>query len=215
MAYAGTFATVGALALAVVARAQVTPMALALGGGFMLIGPALLAGFFRLADIAAAGATPRVGHALSGFRDCPRDLWVVALVCVFLFLIWITDAATLYGFMVGRRPQPAEWARLIMPGRDVAAFTLWSSVMGAALAFVVYAISAFSVPLMYYRRAGLVAGVNASVQAVFRNFGVSVAWALLLAAATMLSILLLPLFLVVFPLLAYASQALYREVFPA
>jgi hypothetical protein len=40
-------------------------------------------------------------------------------------------------------------------------------------------------------------------------------WALILAAVTILSILLLPLFIVALPWLAYSSYALYREFFPA
>lgn len=86
--------------------------------------------------------------------------------------------------------------------------------MGAVLAFIIFAISAFSVPLLCARRAGLVRAVSASVRAVFANFGVVMVWAVLISTLTIGSILVLPLFLVVFPLLAYASDAIYRQVFP-
>ena len=69
-------------------------------------------------------------------------------------------------------------------------------------------------PLLCERRAGLVAAVVASVRAVFASFGALMLWAVLLGSTMIASILLLPLFVVTFPLLAYASDSLYRQVFP-
>lgn len=86
--------------------------------------------------------------------------------------------------------------------------------MGAALALIIFAISAFSVPLLYYRRAELVQAIVLSVRVVFGNFVPCIAWAFILSGAIISSILLLPLFLLAFPVLAYASHALYHETFP-
>jgi uncharacterized membrane protein len=86
--------------------------------------------------------------------------------------------------------------------------------MGTALAFAIYTISAFSVPLLFDGRATLIGAVSASVRAVFDNLRVSLPWAAILASAVMASILVLPLFIIVMPWLAYASFRLYREVFP-
>jgi uncharacterized membrane protein len=97
---------------------------------------------------------------------------------------------------------------------NVAGFMFWGLVSGAGIAFLLFAISAFSVPLLCERRAGLVEAVVASVRLVFRNFFAAMAWALLLAAGIIGSILLLPLFLFALPLLAYASHALYVAVLP-
>lgn len=212
IAYATIFAAIGLSILAGIARAGVTPMMLPLAGGFMLIGPTLLCGFFSVADRVGAKAPIRLGDAFSGFSHASRQIIAVALVCMLLLLIWLTDAATLYGFMVGRTPVPLSG--LLPPSDPVGAFILWSSVMGAALAFLIFAISAFSVPLLYYRRAELVQAIVLSVRVVFGNFVPCIAWAIILSAAIIGSILLLPLFLLAFPVLAYASHALYHEVFP-
>jgi uncharacterized membrane protein len=82
------------------------------------------------------------------------------------------------------------------------------------LAFAIFAISAFSVPLIYYRRAGLVRAVHLSVSAVFANLLPSLVWALILSVTIISSIVIFPLFLLTFPVLAFASHALYRELFP-
>lgn len=214
MAFAALFALIGLLVLVAVGAFGVAPMALPIASGFMLVGPALLTGFFRLAVIHAAGRRPRLMDAFTAFAGAPAGLWLVALLCAFLFLIWITDAAVLYTVMIGAEHLPYEMSWLLRLQQQVVAFELWAALMGSVLAFIILAISAFSVPLLHERRAGLVAAVHASVRAVFGNFAICIAWGLVLTGATLLSILLLPLLTVVLPVLAYASFALYRKVFP-
>ncbi len=210
VSYAFLFAIIGGSIFAFAEQYQFAPMALPAAGGFMLIAPMLLCGYFSLAD--AHGEAPGLGKALEGFLKATKELFVLGLVCALLFMIWITDAATLYGFMIGRVPTPL--ATLLPPPENVRSFLFWSSVMGAALAFVIFAISAFSVPLLYYRRAALVPAIIHSVKTVFSNFPIMLLWGGTISALTILSILLLPAFLVVFPVLAYASRALYLQAFP-
>lgn len=214
IAYASLFALIGLVLLALVGHLGFSPMALPLSGGFLLVGPALLTGFFRLAVIAAYGRPARLPDAFAAFARAPAGLWLVAAICAFLFLIWITDAAVLYAMMIGSEHLPYELPWLIRLGRHVIAFELWGSLMGSVLAFIIFAISAFSVPLLHEGRADVVQAVLASIRAVLGNFVTSLAWGLILTGGTLLAILLLPLFLVVFPVLAYASFALYRSVFP-
>ena len=147
IAYAMIFAMIGLLLLTGIAQAGVTPMMLPLAGGFMLVGPTLLCGFFSVADRVAGKLPIRFGDVVTGFSHASRQIIAVALVCMLLLLIWLTDAATLYGFMVGRTPVPLPG--LLPPPDKVVTFMVWSSVMGAALAFVIFAVSAFSVPLRH------------------------------------------------------------------
>ena len=98
--------------------------------------------------------------------------------------------------------------------RHVVAFELWGSLMGSVLAFIIFSVSAFSVPLLHEGRANLVQAVYASVRAVLGNLLPALAWGLLLTVAMVLSIVLLPLLTVVLPVLAYASFAIYEKVFP-
>lgn len=209
---ATVFAVIGLILIGTVVALDMAPLILPLAGGFMLVGPVLLAGYFNVYRQAEGGGRPGFADYLAGFRNAPGELWVLALVCAFLFLVWITDAATIYSFMIGRT---AVLLRdLLPPEGDVLAFELYGSLMGSVLAFIIYAISAFAVPLLFDRRAALVAAVAASVRAVFGGFLPALLWALLLAVAVIASILALPLLLIVLPWLAYASYALYREIFP-
>ncbi len=180
----------------------------------MLVGPAVLAGFFALFRLDARGDPVQATGALAGFTSAPAGLWLIAAVCAFLFVIWITDAGVFYSFMVGGEHLPIELPWLIRLHQRVVVFELWAGVMGSALALIIFAISAFSVPLLFERRADPVGAVNASVRAVFGSPFAALLWGLLLAAATIAAILLLPLLVVVLPVLAYASFALYQRVFP-
>ncbi len=212
VSYAMIFAVIGLLILIGIERASFAPMIFPLAGGFMLIGPVLLTGFFSVADRVARCETFGFSDIVSGFSKTSSELLAVGFVCTLLFIIWVTDAATLYGFMVGRTP--VSFLVLVSPSNSVLSFLMWSSVLGTVLAFVIFSISAFSVPLLYYRRAGLVRAIYLSVSAVFANLAPSLSWALILSVTIIGSILIFPLFLLTFPVLAFASHALYRELFP-
>lgn len=214
MGYAALFALIGLGLLATTGHWGLSPMALPLAGGFMLVAPALTSGFFRLADLQVSGEKPRVSDAFMAFARAPAGLWMLALICAFLFLIWITDAAVLYALMIGSEHLPFELPWLIRPQQNVVAFELWGSLMGSVLAFAILAISAFSVPLIHERRTNPVQAIHASVRAVLGNFFASIAWGLTLAALTLTAIVLLPLLTVILPVLAYAGLELYRKVFP-
>ena len=212
--YAAVFALPGLALLAALGLLGVSPLALPFAGGFMLVGPVLLTGYFELARRHALGQPARLSDAFGAFRRAPRGLWLLALFCAFLFLIWITDAGILYSFTVGgdRLGYWLPWQPDQRTG--VLRFALWGSLMGSALAYMIFAMSAFAVPLLYERRAGPVQAVHASVRTVLGNFTTCLLWGLLLSASTLLSILFLPLLLWTLPVLAYASFALYRLAFP-
>lgn len=215
IAFSAVFAVIGLGLLAAIGRFGVSPMALPFAGGFMLVGPVLLTGFFRLRDLQGAGQRPGFADALVSMFRAQPGLWMVALFCAFLFLIWITDVGVLYSFMIGGEHLPYELPWMIRPQGRVLAFELWATLMGSVLAFIIFAVSAFSVPLLHEGRAGPVQAVHASVRAVFRSLPASLAWGTLLSLVVVISILLLPLLVITLPVLAYASHALYRQVFPA
>lgn len=212
VSYAMIFAVIGVFTLVGIERASFAPLIFPLAGGFMLVGPALLAGFFAMADRILSKQACQFADIIDGFSRTSREMLSIALACALLFMIWVTDVATIYGFTVGR--VPASLLVVFFPTQNVLTFMTWTSVLGAILAFVIFSISAFSVPLLYYRRTGLVHAVALSVTAVFSNLMPSLLWAIILAVTIIGSILIFPLFLLTFPVLAFASHALYRELFP-
>jgi uncharacterized membrane protein len=210
--YAMLFAIIGLTILVGIARASFAPMIFPVAGGFMLLGPVLLSGFFALADRIAQGKECTFTDVITAYSQTSREIVLVALVCTLLFMIWIIDAGALYGLIVGRTP--VSMVLLMAPTENVITFLFWSSLIGIMLAFAIFSISAFSVPLLYYRRAGLVRAVYLSISSVFANIVPIIIWALILSISIIASILIFPLFLLSFPVFAFASHALYRELFP-
>lgn len=211
-AYSLVFVLGGVLIFGAVLSQGWTPFLIPAAGAFMLVGPVVLAGFFGLASAQASGLATgwaAIGH---GFRSAAPGLWALALVCGLLFMIFVTDAAILYAYMIGGSP---VWLRGVLPeSARIVDFVLWASVSGGVIAFLLFAISAFAVPLLCERRASLVGAVACSVRAVFGSFFPAMGWALLLSVVIIASVWLLPLLLVTLPWLAFASRALYREVLP-
>lgn len=212
LAYAAVFALIGAVILSLLLVEGFTPFVLAAAGAFMLVGPVILAGFFGIAHDYEFRGGASFASIATGFRVASASLWVIALVSALLFMIFITDAAILYSYLVGGTP---VWLTdLLPPGTGVADFLLWGAVSGFVVALLLYCVSAFSVPLLCERRASLVDAVVTSVRVVFGNFPAALLWAALLAFLIVGSILVLPLLPIVLPWLAYASRALYRQVLP-
>ncbi|PVV15843.1 MAG: hypothetical protein B6D72_00530 [gamma proteobacterium symbiont of Ctena orbiculata] len=215
LAYASVAALIGLVLLYAVGRLGVSPMSLPFAGGFMLVAPAMLGGFFRLAQCLETNQDVTMATPFAAFLRTPLQTWMVSLFCAFIFLIWITDAGVLYSFIIGGTDLPYELPWLIRVNESIAGFWFWGALMGSVLAFIIFTISAFSVPLLFEGRGGLVQVVHASVRAVFANFVVTMLWALILSLSILVAIMLLPLLLVVLPVMAYASFALYRIVFPS
>jgi len=188
------------------------PFVIAAAGAFMLVGPILLAGFFGIARAFEEGRPLRFGVIVAGFREASPALAVLALICGLLFMIFITDAAILYAYMLGDTP---VWLSDLIPvAAGVGSFVKWAGLSGFVVAFMLFAISAFSIPLLCERRAGLVMAVVLSVRTVFGNFRLAMALAFLLSTVIMASVLLLPVLLLTLPWLAYAGRALYRRALP-
>jgi len=212
--YALLFVLIGAVLLTALGIFGISPMALPFAGGFMLVGPILLTGYFELVRSHQAGEAATLVSALRGFRRAPLGTWLIAVLCSFLFLIWITDAGVLYAFTLGGKSLGYDFDWIRQTGIAVLHFQAWASVMGSAIAFLIFTLSAFSVPLLYEQRAGTLQAINLSVRTVFGNLPICLSWGLILSVVIMASILLLPLLLLSLPVMAYASFTLYRAAFP-
>lgn len=210
-AYTLIFTLVGGAIIGALLHQGWTPFIPAAAGAFMLLGPVLLAGFFGIAKASEAGRQPTWRDVLSGFADASPVLGVLALVCGLLFLIFVSDAAILYAYMIGA---PAIAWGPALGADNIRQFVVWAGVSGAFIAFLLYVVTVFSVPVLCERRAGLVQAVVISVRAVFLSFGPAILWAMLLGSIIMTSVVLLPLLPLTLPWLAFSSRALYREVLP-
>ena len=212
VSYAMVFALIGVLILVAIVRASFAPLIVPLTGSLLAVGAVLLTGYFAIADRAAQGQAAHVSDVLGAYSRASSGMLAIAALSTMLFIVWVVDVATLYGFVVGRVPR--QFLRYLGSSGLGSAFVIWSSLLAVTLPLVIFAISAFSVPLLYYGRVRAIQALRVSVIAVSRNFVVSLLWALILSFSIVASIVIFPLILLTFPVMAFASHALYRELFP-
>jgi len=85
--------------------------------------------------------------------------------------------------------------------------------VGALLAFLFYAVTVVSLPLLIDREVDFLTAMMVSMAAVRNNFAVMLGWGLIIAVGPGLA--MLPLFLglfVVLPVLGHATWHIYRRV---
>lgn len=211
LCYSALFTLIGFGLYMILDAWKLAPMSHTLAAGFMLVGPALLVGFFSISDALDRGQKPVISDIFKGFRHSPPGLWGFAMLTVFLFFIWITEAATVYAFVVGN--EPVSFMGMVSTDENVAGFLWFTSLGGLLLAFIAFIASAFTVPLIIYSESTMVQAIVASARAVFRSFLVMMTWAMLLVILIMGAAWFLPLLPLTLPVAAYAGLALYRAVF--
>lgn len=190
---------------------QAWPMIYALASGFLLVGGVASAGLILQAMAIERHAAQGVGQIARRLLAEPRLLVLFGL-SLFIWLIWITDAGILYGLYFSQQ----RLTEMPTFGLDspLQAFLLFSGLMGAVPVLIMFAVATFAVPLLLESRCSLPQAIVLSVRTVFGNPLTLAAWGALVTLLVLASLLVLPLFFLVFPLLGYASFACYRQAFP-
>lgn len=209
-----TLAGIGiTLGLWSIGQAAMTPV---LAGGFALVAPAFAVGIYRINHVRESGGTPKL---LDFWSLPPSRIGQLALLSVLLlvfFLTWARLAQFLYAaFTIGNPMPPGAFTQFLFT--DPAGLTLLvvGTAIGAGLAFVTFAVSALSFPMLTDQDVDAVTAVVASIKAVIRQPFVMITWAWLIAffiaAGSVVFFLGLA---IVFPWLAHASWHAYKDFNP-
>jgi uncharacterized membrane protein len=146
-----------------------------------------------------------------------RQIPSISAVIVGLFLVWLFIADVIYALFLGLSPYDryASVWDMLASGNGLAMLAVGSAV-GAAIAFVLFGITAVSMPLLLDREVDFVTAMITSFGVIRASPGPMLGWAVLIAGLTLLA--MLPAFLgllVVLPVLGHASWHLYtRAVLP-
>lgn len=180
---------------------------LGLVSGFVFVGPWLAMTLYAISLRLERGERPSLKRSLVDAGQSIGGAMVFAVILVVVLLVWARAANTMYIFF----PQISE------PGwRDLAWFFGLGSTVGALFCLVIFAASAFSLPMLMDRRADAVTAVITSINAVLRNKRAMVLWALIIMASVLLGMLTAWLaFAVVLPVIGHATWHAYRETIDA
>jgi uncharacterized membrane protein len=207
--YGGCFVVMGWALLAVFEHAPA--WTLALSAGFLLMGPFMCLGLYRVSQRLEAGQRPDFGDSLLAFDTRTGQLGIFGLVLLVLEMLW--GRATLVVFAVSFDGMPdfkGSLLSLLSPGN--LPFILGWAAVGAVFAGLIYAVSVISIPMLLHRPTDAITAGLTSLRLVFTQTGVMLWWGALITL--LVGLALLPWFaglLVVGPVVGHASWHAYRQ----
>ncbi len=180
---------------------------LGLATGFMFVGPVVALAVYSISWQLEAGRKPALGYCLRDGWMHVRDILLFGLVLMVVLLVWARAATMLHVFFPNSgRP---TW-RSLLPFLGI------GSAVGAVFSAIVFAASAFSLPMMLDRKADAVTAVVTSVNAVLRNKPAMLVWGMIVIAAVLVGFATGMLaFVVLLPLIGHATWHGYRETIDA
>ncbi len=184
--------------------------------GFFLVAPILIIGYQRVADKIYHGQAVRFSDLYRNRTEHKnRGIWFLVFILCFCYFIWLTDALVIYGLYFGIEPLALNSELFTDPSlrNSLFLYLLYSGLMGFVTAVIGFLLGVFAIPLMIHQNVDFVAAVHVSIKKVLEHKWLMAKWACSLVLITSFTLVVaLPLLLLVFPVLAYASYAVYLDL---
>lgn len=185
-------------------------------GGLVMavITPALTAGFMRIAHDLEAGQTVGVGHLFQPIQDSERRMPLVLLGLVALLAAFVvTVVMTLFigGTVFMASGDAGMGQTMAFPLAGIGVFGMLVFLL---LYLAIFAVLAFSIPLVYFRGLPIGEAIAASVKGTLTNIGPLVIFSLIYLVLAVLAMIPLGLGLLILgPVVLAAIYGAYSEIF--
>lgn len=180
---------------------------LGLVSGFVFVGPWLALTLYSISRRLEEARQVSLGSSMGDAARAVGNALVFAVILTVVFLVWARAATMVHVFF-----PPTEnpgWSELLP-------FLAVGTAVGAVFSAIVFAASAFSLPMLMDRRTDTVTAVVTSINAVLRNKGAMAVWAAIIVACVIVGAATAWLaFIVLLPLIGHATWHAYRRTVDA
>jgi uncharacterized membrane protein len=206
--YGGCFVLMGWALLEVFEHAP--PYTLGLSGGFLLVGPFLCLGLYRVSQRLEAGARPEIADSVLAWQTRTGALGIFGFVLLVLEMLWARSTLVVFAVSFDGMPDFKGSLMALLSPENLGFIIAWG-VVGFIFASLIYAVSVVSIPMILDRETDAITAGLTSMRLVLTQTAVMAWWALLIAL--LVGAALLPWFLgllVVGPVVGHASWHAYR-----
>jgi uncharacterized membrane protein len=206
--YGAAFMVMGWALLAVYERAPAYVLALA--AGFLLMGPFLCLGLYRVSQKLEAGERPEFGDSLLAFEARLGPLAIFGFVLLVLEMLWGRAALVVFAVSFDGMPD-FKGSLLALLDPENLGFIVAYLAVGGVFAGLIFAVSAISIPMLLDRPVDAVTAGLTSLRLVLAQPAVMLQWGAIITVLVVVA--MLPWFaglVLVAPVLGHATWHAYR-----